>query len=180
MNVMNSIENNSQSKFLGNTTLLAWGAWAFAFACMAAALGMQHLLDKQPCVLCIFQRYAYCLALVGITIYLATHYTTTPKWLRIEGIAVWLLGSVGGLIAAGWNLWVIYHPTMSCGVDPIETFVNALWPALWLPSVFESRGLCSDAIAPILGIPMAAWSFVGLFIIDTIGMLCLVQLFRKK
>ena len=60
------------------------------------------------------------------------------------------LGALGALAGAGvaiWHVWIIAHPGVSCGIDPMETSLNKIPTAE-----------CTDAIDPILGLSIPQWS----------------------
>ena len=63
-----------------------------------------------------------------------------------------------------YQLWVIAHPAIQCGRDPMEAAINGLWPAKWLPVLFHSDSLCGDILEPILGLTPPQWSLVWFFI----------------
>lgn len=129
-----------------------------AFGLIAVALYLQHGLDMLPCPLCVIQRYLFIavgvLALIGA-------YTSKPKLFAGLG----LLAALGGAATAGKHLWVLAHPGLSCGIDPMETFLNKIPTATYLPFLFQADGLCEDALAPWFGLSIPQWSFLwfGLF-----------------
>lgn len=125
---------------------------------LGAALYMQHIKGLQPCTLCIIQRYAF--AWVGLCAIVALALPFLA--VRLLATAVGLLGVLGGMVAAARNLWVMYHPDILCGRDPVEVFLNDLPSAQWFPKVFVAMGLCSDPIPPLLGLPLPAWSLISL------------------
>jgi protein dithiol:quinone oxidoreductase len=138
--------------FQSNKTLLLACACACA-SLLAYALYLQHVQGLAPCPLCVMQRYAFIAVMVGC---LAGAFSKH----RVFGAAYGLFCAlVGGGIAA-YHLWVKAHPSVSCGIDPLETALNKIWPALWLPSVFNADGLCSAVHEPILGLSIPQWSLV--------------------
>lgn len=129
-----------------------------AFGLIGVALYLQHGLDMLPCPLCVIQRYLF----IAIGIFaLIGAYTGKPKALAGLG----LLAALGGLGTAGKHLWVLAHPGLSCGIDPMETFLNKIPTATALPFLFKADGLCEDALAPWFGLSIPQWSFLwfGLF-----------------
>src|SRR5574343_2061744 len=141
-----------------------------AMVALAAALYMQHEKGLQPCTMCIIQRYAF--LWIGLSALLAM-IITPSRAMRSLWVVAGLIGVIGGMIAAIRNLWVMSHPEILCGRDPVALFLNALPPAQWLPTVFVALGLCSDPIPPLLGLPLPAWSLVGLLLS---GLLLLLSL----
>ena len=133
------------------TPLLAIAA--FSFAMIAVALYLQHALDMLPCPLCVIQRYLFLsvgiLALVG----------AFRKPRVYTGLS--LLAALGGLGTAGKHLYILAHPGLSCGIDPMETLLNKLPAATYLPFLFKADGLCEDATAPWFGLSIPQWSLLG-------------------
>ena len=129
-----------------------------SFGLIGVALYLQHGLDMLPCPLCVIQRYLF----IAIGIFcLIGAYTSKPKAMT----TVSLLAALGGLATAGKHLWVLAHPGLSCGIDPMETALNKIPTATLLPFLFRADGLCEDALAPWFGLSIPQWSFLwfGLF-----------------
>lgn len=132
-----------------------------AIIALAAALFMQHGQGLQPCTLCIIQRYAFIWVGLWALIALLLPYRTVRLLAALAGG----LGALGGMVTAGRNLWVMAHPDILCGRDPVEIFLNQLPTAQWWPKVFMALGLCSDPIPPLFGLALPAWSLLGLLIL---------------
>jgi disulfide bond formation protein DsbB len=129
-------------------------------AALAEALFMQHGQGLQPCTLCIIQRYAYTWVGLWALVALCLPLRSISQIAATAGI----LGAIGGIIAAGRNLWVLAHPDILCGRDPVEIFLNSLPTAQWLPKVFVASGLCTSPIPPLFGLAFPVWSLLGLLI----------------
>ncbi|MES2352032.1 MAG: disulfide bond formation protein B [Pseudomonadota bacterium] len=127
------------------------------FGLIGVALYLQHGLDMLPCPLCVIQRYLY--IAIGVLCVIGAY--SQPK----VGAGLGLLAALGGLGTAGKHLWVLAHPGLSCGIDPVETFLNKIPTATYLPFLFKADGLCEDALAPWFGLSIPQWSFLwfGLF-----------------
>lgn len=138
-----------------------------AVVALGAALYMQHGKALQPCTMCIIQRYAF--LLLGLSAFLCI--LLPFRVIRVFLVGTGVLGALVGIIAAIRNLWVLSHPEILCGRDPIELFLNGLPPAQWFPKVFVAQGLCSDPIPPLLGLPLPAWSLIGLFVLVSLLLL---------
>lgn len=128
---------------------------------LATALYMQHAKGLQPCTMCIIQRYAF----IWIGMWTLLALLLSARWIRVPAVIAGVLGALGGVIAAIRNLWVLSHPDILCGRDPVELFLNQLPTAQWLPKVFMALGLCSDPIPPLFGLPLPAWSLIGLLVL---------------
>ena len=138
---------------------------------LAAALYMQHGKGLLPCTLCIIQRYAF--IWVGLCALIALLYPA--RWMRVLAVIAGVLGALGGMVAAARNLWVMAHPEILCGRDPVELFLNQLPTAELMPKVFMALGLCSDPIPPLFGLPLAAWSLIGLLVLAGLLLISLRQ-----
>ena len=132
-----------------------------ALASLAAALYMQHVQGLQPCTMCIIQRYAF--LWIGLCALIAIVLPFRP--VRVLASIAGILGAIGGIVAAARNLWVMSHPDILCGRDPVELFLNGLPTAQWSPKAFAVYGLCSDPIPPLLGLALPAWSLIGLVVL---------------
>lgn len=134
-----------------------------SLALLAAALYLQHIENMQPCPLCILQRYAFvavaliCLISLGL-----------PKSAHKAGVSLSLLSALAGAGTAGWHLWVIAHPGTSCGIDPLETSLNAIPTATLLPFLFKANGFCTAPYEPILGLSIPLWSLSWFVILSII------------
>jgi disulfide bond formation protein DsbB len=152
-------------KNLRNSKLAALLCYLFvllaAVVSVGAALYMQHGKGLQPCTMCIIQRYAF--ILIGICALFALVLPFRPA--RILSSVVGIIGALGGAVAAVRNLWVMYHPEILCGRDPVELFLNGLPTAQWFPKVFMALGLCSDPIPPLFGLALPTWSLIGLIVL---------------
>nr|WP_315394033.1 disulfide bond formation protein B [uncultured Duganella sp.] len=128
-----------------------------SFGLIAVALYLQHGLDMLPCPLCVIQRYLF--LAIGFACLIGAY--TRPK----IGAGAALLAAIGGLYYAGDHLYVLAHPGLSCGIDPMETFLNKIPTATYLPFLFKADGLCEDALAPWFGLAIPQWSFLwfGIF-----------------
>lgn len=127
-----------------------------AIACiglLSYALYMQHVLDMQPCPLCVLQRYAFS----AIAIFcLAGAAANVPR----PAAALALLAALSGGAVAGYHLWVQAHPSVSCGIDPLETSLNTILTARWLPFMFQADGFCSTPYPPLFGLSTPQWAMV--------------------
>lgn len=129
-----------------------------ALACVAmlgVGLYLQLVLEMLPCPLCILQRYAFAAValLCLMTLFL-------PSRLVRAGASLAALASFTGAGIALRHLWIKAHPTISCGIDPLETSLNKIFIARWLPALFQADGLCTTEYDPILGLSIPQWALV--------------------
>jgi disulfide bond formation protein DsbB len=126
-----------------------------SLALLGFALYLQHVQNMLPCPLCIIQRYAF--AAVAVICLL---FAMLPRGATRFGASLGVLAALGGAAVAGWHLWVKAHPTVSCGIDPLETSLNKIPTAELLPFMFKADGLCTTEYAPILGLSIPQWSLL--------------------
>jgi disulfide bond formation protein DsbB len=122
-------------------------------ALLGFALYLQHVQNMLPCPLCIMQRYAF--AAVALICLL---FAILPRGTVKLGALLGALAALVGAGVAGWHLWVKAHPSVSCGIDPLETSLNKIPSAELLPFMFKADGLCTTEYAPILGLSIPQWS----------------------
>lgn len=129
---------------------------AFCFGALGVGYYLQVALDMAPCPMCILQRYAF--LAIGISSTVSSFYGARGQR---KGAILSLGLTLVGLGAAGWLLWVRAHPSVSCGVDKLQIALNKLPTAEMFPSLFMSEGLCTGEWAPVLGVAVPTWSFLG-------------------
>jgi len=127
-----------------------------------------------PCPLCILQRVAY----LGVAMMCLAAYFSDV--LRRFFHALASVFSLFGLGVVFRHIWVIYHPTVSCGLDPLEVWINQWAIVRWFDWLLKADGLCSAPLPPILGLTVPFWSLVWLTAITTILLLTLVNPTNKK
>lgn len=124
-----------------------------SFGLIGAAMYLQHVLYLMPCPLCVIQRYLF--IAVGLAA-LVGAFTSKPKL----GAGVGLLAALGGLGVAGKQLYILSQPSLSCGIDPMETMLNKIPTAEYLPWLFYAEGLCQDAKETFMGLQIPMWAFL--------------------
>jgi disulfide bond formation protein DsbB len=131
-----------------------------SIALLAVALYLQHVEEMLPCPLCVIQRYAFA-GIAIICLLTAFGKEATAK----IGAALAALVSVAGAGVAGWHMYIKANPTVSCGIDPLETSLNTIPTAKLLPFLFQADGLCTTEYAPILGLSLPQWALVWFVVI---------------
>ena len=124
-----------------------------AFAVVLQQVGYQGV-SFLPCPLCVLQRVGFlgialsCLLAAGI-----------PRLRKLfHGLAILAAGY--GVAVAGHHVWLLSHPSESCGIDPLETWINQFQLANGLPWLFKADGLCSAKLPAILGLQVPEWSLL--------------------
>ncbi len=126
-----------------------------SIALVGFALYLQHVEEQMPCPLCVIQRYAFiALALVCFV------FAALPRGATRFGAGLGILTALAGAGVASWHIWVKAHPTISCGIDPLETALNRYPTANLLPFLFKADGLCATEYPPILGLSNPQWSLI--------------------
>ncbi|HEY9192802.1 MAG TPA: disulfide bond formation protein B [Methyloversatilis sp.] len=136
------------------------------FGLVATALYLQHVERLAPCPLCILQRYAF----VGAGVFFLLSGLFGGALAR-SGLWVSALLAGAGAAVAARHVYVVYHPSVSCGIDVVEDFVNSLPPAQWLPQVFFADGACGAKLPPIFGLGIPEWSLFWLTALTLISVL---------
>ena len=142
-----------------------------SFALIGAALYLQHAKDMMPCPLCVIQRYLF----LGVGI--AALAGALSGKLR-AGAGVALLAALGGLYWVGKHLYVLANPGFSCGIDPMETTLNKIPTAEFLPWMFRAEGLCQDARDTLFGLSIPQWSAVW-FVLLALGLVWVLVSARR-
>ncbi|MBC7413979.1 MAG: disulfide bond formation protein B [Herminiimonas sp.] len=124
-----------------------------AIALLGVALYLQLVEKMLPCPLCVLQRYAF--AAVAICCLLAA---LMPRGASKVGAGLGIVAALTGAGVAGWHLYIKAHPTVSCGIDPLETSLNTIPTAKLFPLMFQADGLCTTDYPPILGLSIPQWS----------------------
>lgn len=124
-----------------------------SLALIGVALYLQHFQDMLPCPLCIIQRYLF----IAVALFCFVVAALPRNALRI-GARLSALAALAGAGVAGWHVWIQAHPSVSCGIDPLETSLNKIPSAELMPYLFKADGMCTTDYAPILGLSIPQWS----------------------
>ena len=144
-----------------------------SIALLGVALYLQLVEKMLPCPLCVLQRYAFAVlaicCLVGACM---------PRGADGVGAGFGIAAALSGVGVAGWHLYIKAHPTVSCGIDPLETSLNTIPTAKLFPALFQADGLCTTDYPPIFGLSIPQWSLFW-FVIFAIA-LAAVLLRRRR
>ena len=141
-----------------------------AFAVILQQVGYQGV-SFLPCPLCILQRIGY--LGIGLSCLLAANFTSVRKFFHITAI----LFALYGFGVAARHIWLLSHPSTSCGLDPLEVWINQFQVAQALPWLFKADGLCSAKLPAILGLQVPEWSLIWFAILFIV---LLFTFFKKK
>ena len=123
-----------------------------------------------PCPLCILQRVGY----LGIAVFSFLAAGFNPLLKLFHALAI--LSAAYGASVAARQVWLLSHPENSCGIDPLETWINQFQLAKGLPWLFKADGLCSAKLPAILGLQVPEWSLLWFVVL----LLVLLITFLRK
>ena len=141
-----------------------------AFAVILQQFGYRGV-SFLPCPLCILQRVGY--LGVGISCLLAANFDSTRRFFHFTAT----LSALYGVGVAARHVWLLYHPGFSCGIDPLEVWINQFQLAKALPWLFKADGICSAKLPAILGLQVPEWSLLWFSILFLV---LLISFFLKK
>ena len=146
---------------------------------LGAALWLQHFgysgINFAPCPLCILQRIGY--LGIGVACFIAAAFKPTRKLFHVTAIGF----AIFGFAVACRQIWVILNPTVSCGLDPLEVFINQFGLTQSVPWFFKADGFCSAPLPPLLGISVPMWSLIWFAILlSSLIITLLLSLSKRK
>lgn len=122
---------------------------------LGVALYMQHVLKMLPCPWCVIQRYVFAaIALICLV------FAALPADKAKTGAGLGFIAALSGAGVATWHVWIQAHPTVSCGIDPLETSLNTIPTAKLMPFLFYADGLCTTEYPPLLGLSIPQWALI--------------------
>jgi len=140
------------------------------FAVLLQQFGYQGV-SFLPCPLCILQRVGY--LGVATSCFLAGGIAPLKKLFHFLAV----ISALFGALIAGRQVWLLSHPESSCGVDPLETWINQFQMVQDLPWLFKADGLCSAKLPAILGLQLPEWSLLW-FVVLLLALL--ISFFRRS
>lgn len=138
---------------------LLYGAVFLACAGLVVlALYLQHVLNLEPCPMCILQRYAF-IAIAVVALVASLHAPRGKALLAYSGlIVVFAVAGAGIALRHAWLQW-FPQPTFGCGAD-LGYLLNTFPLAKALPAIFEGTGECSKVDWTLIGLSIPEWAFV--------------------
>jgi len=140
------------------------------FALYGYALYAQHVLDFEPCPLCMFQRYG--INSLGVAL-LAAAVLALPRkrWASITSVVLIVLSTAVAAGVAGRHVYVQAQPAgtySSCGASldwmlEINPLVEVVRKVLTAP------GDCANVDWSFLGLAMPAWVLLWALALGTLG-----------
>lgn len=129
---------------------------------IAYAMVLQHVMDLEPCPMCILQRYAF----IGVGLLALAAAIQHPRgWGRwvYSGLII-LVSGLGAGVAARHS-WLEHNPPQiyDCGAD-LGFMIDTFPLAEALPMIFRGTGDCTEVLWRFLGLSIAEWALVWFLI----------------
>ena len=134
--------------------------FTLSFFSLVAALYVEYILDFKPCILCIYQRIPYAIAIIISLI--AFFIGNRNILLIILGLAF-----LAGILLSGYHLSIekgIIEPLFSCTGENIE----ALEKDEILKSLNKIQPDCRDVDFSIFGVSLATLNFIISFVLTIV------------
>jgi len=150
---------NALSRLLASPTRVAVLLGLACTGLVGASFYVQHVLDVEPCPLCIIQRFTY--FALGIVFLGAT---LAPREGSLQRGLFWLAGvlTLGGLGVAGYQTHLqLAPPTLAstCSAS-LSYMLETLSVTDVLAQLLDAKGDCSDTSFKILGLTLAQGSLI--------------------
>jgi len=146
---------------------LLFGGFIFCLALLLASVYMQHVLELEPCPLCIMQRVM--VLITGIFFLVAAVHNPAITGTRIYAGVISLLALLGAAISAR-HIWLQSLPAdqvPSCG--PGMGFMMENFPlSEALSLVLRGSGECAEVSWTFLSLSIPAWTllaFLGMLVL---------------
>lgn len=141
---------------------------------MAVALFMEHIMDLEPCPLCILQRIAVIIA--GIVALIAAIHGPQASGIKFYGGGVVLASLVGSGIAIR-HLWLQSLPAdqvPACGAS-LDYLLDVFPLTEVLSMVLTGDGTCAEVVWTFLGLSIPGWTLIGFIGLVIIGLYQMVK-----
>lgn len=141
---------------------------------ITGAFYLQYFQNMNPCVLCWVQRAMF--ALTGLFCLIGCIHNPLGIGRRIYAFLA-LVFSVLGIVAAGRQIWLSFHPGYSCVSSTIKDIFtkNPLFRAIF--KSFQGTPECGLLTDKFFGIELPYW---GIILFSFFTLVLLFQLFRTK
>jgi disulfide bond formation protein DsbB len=149
------------------------GIFAVCAGLIGFAMYLQHVMDLEPCPLCILQRYAF--IIVGLVALLAARHD--PQWSGRRVYGAFLIATAGlGAGVAARHAWLEHNPPQifDCGAD-LGFMVDAFPLAEALPMIFRGSGDCTEVLWRFLSLSISEWALVWFLIFVAAGLYAVIK-----
>ena len=134
--------------------------FSLSFFSLAAALYIEYVLGIKPCILCIYQRIPYAIALL---ISVCTFFINNKKILLVILALTFILSA----LISGYHVSIekgFIEPIFSCTSDNI----NSLEKEEILKSLNNIRPNCKDVDFSLFGISLATLNLINSFVLTVV------------
>lgn len=153
MNLLEKLEKFIKSK-------ISWGILlGTGISLELCALFFQHVMNLNPCVLCIYQR---CAILGIICASIIAMISTKNIYFRLSAYGLWLFSSIKGLLLAIEQYGIqnaANNIFASCSISEINFPIIQL--DKYIPFMFNPTGSCGDISWSMFGITMTEYLIFG-------------------
>lgn len=131
---------------------------AFVALSLLGSLFFQHVLNLEPCPLCIIQR----VAIMGVGVFALLGLLARGRVGQLLATGLAATVAIAGAGVAAWHSWILKFPpeSMSCG-RPFEWFHEDFPLATWLPKLFAGEGDCIRVDWSLLGLTIPNLSLIA-------------------
>lgn len=158
-----------------NNSKMAWVILLLGnMVLLTCSLSFQHLLELEPCVLCIYQRIGTMTMILVSALPLL--FGLKNQVIRYISYTMWITSSAGGLWAASMQ-WYESHMAATnpffmsqCG-QGLEQYFPQIEQSEFLSNIFIARGICSEIDWSFLGLGMHHYMTVTFGILLLLGIL---------
>jgi len=137
---------------------------------MAVALYMEHVMEMEPCPLCILQRVmVICTALVALV---AAIHGPGDMGIKVYGGLVVLSATIGGAISSR-QLWLQSLPedeVPACGAS-LDYLMDVFPLTEVLSMILTGDGTCAEVSWSLWGISIPGWTLLGFVLLILVGIL---------
>ncbi len=144
---------------------------AVSIALLVYGLYLQHVVNLDPCPMCIVQRYA----LVAVAVFTGLASAMSRAGTRGVWSFLALLGAMFGGFTAARQSWLQWYPPefATCGRDFYGMIENYSISRA-IPMIFRGSGDCTAIDWTFLGLSIANWSFLSFLGFSVMLMLVLL------
>ena len=136
---------------------------------MAVALFMEHVMQLEPCPLCILQRLM--VIGTGIVALIAAIQGPAKTGIKIYGGLIILTASLGGGISSR-QLWLQNLPedqVPACGAS-LDYLLDVFPLTEVLTMILTGDGTCADIVWQFMGISIPGWTLIGFILLACVGL----------
>lgn len=126
---------------------------------IGVALYFEHVMNLEPCPLCMVQRV---LVIIAGVVFLAAALHGSRGWgTRVYGALTILVGGAG-IAVAGRHVWLQHLPedqVPECGPG-LEFMLEAFPLSETIKKVFQGSGECAEVVWRFLGLSIPEWTLI--------------------